>query len=80
MKIDPNKTWEDIPCKRNGGNTMENKKHLDDSELEKVSGGPEERTVLGLRAAADCRKCENCGTLVEDNSFEFCPVCNGKLS
>ena len=59
---------------------MDNVKLLNDSELEKVSGGPEERTVLGLSAAADCRKCENCGKLFEDDSFEFCPVCNGKIS
>ena len=58
---------------------MENK-ILNDSELEKVSGGPEERTVLGLAAAADCRKCKNCGTLIENNSYEFCPVCHEKLS
>lgn len=59
---------------------MENKKILNDRELEKVSGGPEERTVLGLKAAVDCRKCENCGQLFEDDSFEFCPVCGGKIS
>ena len=59
---------------------MDEIKRLTDSELEKVSGGPEERTVLGERAAADCRKCENCGTLIENDSLEFCPVCNKKIS
>ena len=58
---------------------MENKK-LTEQELEKVSGGPEERTVLGQKAAADCRKCENCGKLFGDDIFEFCPVCGGKIS
>ena len=59
---------------------MENKKLLNDNELERVSGGPEERTVLGLSAAADCRRCEKCGKLFEDDSFDICPVCNGKIS
>lgn len=59
---------------------MDDKKRLNDSELEKVSGGPEERTVLGLPAAADCRKCENCGKLFEDDCFKFCPDCGGKIS
>ena len=59
---------------------MDNKKLLNDSELVKVSGGPEERTVLGLRAADDCRKCEHCGTIIEDDILAFCPVCNGRLS
>lgn len=58
---------------------MENK-FLNDSELENVSGGPEERTVLGLAAAADRRKCESCGQIIEDDSFAFCPFCGEKLS
>lgn len=53
---------------------------LNDSDLEKVSGGPEERTVLGLASAADCRKCKNCGTLIENDTLEFCPACHEKLS
>ena len=59
---------------------MEPKKTLSDRELEKVSGGPEERTVLGGTHEADTRKCKSCGTLIENDSFEFCPVCNTKLS
>ena len=55
-------------------------KEFNDSELLNVSGGPEERTVLGLKAAADCRKCESCGMLFEDDSIEICPVCGGKVS
>lgn len=53
---------------------------LNDSDLENVSGGPEERTVLGLASAADCRKCKNCGTLFDDNTYEICPVCKGEIS
>ena len=55
-------------------------RRLNESDLEKVSGGPEERTVLGLASASNCRKCENCGKLFDDGSYEFCPVCNGKIS
>ena len=58
---------------------MEEKK-LTEQELEKVSGGPEERTVLGKAAAADCKKCKNCGMIIENDSLEFCPLCGGKLS
>ena len=53
---------------------------LHDSALENVSGGPEERTVLGLAVASDCRKCENCGQIIENDSLEFCPFCSEKLS
>ena len=60
-------------------NDMENM-ILNDNELENVSGGPEERTVLGLAAASDRRSCEHCGQIIEDNSLEFCPVCGEKLS
>lgn len=50
---------------------------LNDKELKKVAGGPEERTVLGLKAPSDCRKCE-CGQIIEDDSFAVCPFC-GKI-
>ena len=58
---------------------MESRK-LNDSELMKVSGGPEERTVLGSKAASDCRKCENCGNIVNDDTVAFCTLCGGKIS
>lgn len=58
---------------------MENKYELNDKELEGVSGGPEERTVLGLKAASDCRKCENCGKLFEDDALAFCTDCGGRI-
>ena len=59
-------------------NKMDNKQ-LTDHELEKVSGGPEERTVLGQKAAVDCRKCENCGKLFEDDALAFCTDCGGRI-
>ena len=59
---------------------MDIENRIIDSELEKISGGPEERTVLGLCAAADCRKCETCGKLFDDESFAVCPDCGGKIS
>ena len=58
---------------------MESRK-LTEQELEKVSGGPEERTVLGQKSAVDCRKCESCGLLIESDSVDICPVCGGKVS
>ncbi len=58
---------------------MEKKFELNDKELEKVSGGPEERTVLGLKASSDCRKCE-CGQIIEDDGLAFCPFCGSKIS
>lgn len=58
---------------------MESRK-LTEQELEKVSGGPEERTVLGQKAAVDCRKCESCGLPIEYDSVDICPVCGGKVS
>ncbi len=53
---------------------------LKESDLENVSGGPEERTVLGLASAVNCRKCKHCGKLIEDDAMEFCPVCGEKIS
>ncbi len=73
------KTKEELNALKEEVETV-NIKFLNDSELEKVSGGPEERTVLGLSAASDCKKCENCGMIPENDSIEFCPACGGKIS
>ena len=54
-------------------------KLLRDNELEKISGGPEERTVLGRAAMADCRQCKNCGRIIEDKKTLFCPDCGRRI-
>ena len=59
---------------------MKNDFELNDRELEQISGGPEERTVLGLKNASECRKCENCGKIFEDNTLLYCDVCGTKIS
>ena len=47
---------------------------LSEDELKEVAGGPEERTVLGLKSATDCRMCE-CGQIIEDDGLSSCPFC-----
>lgn len=63
--------------KHKGESEMEKRFELNDKELEKVAGGPEERTVLGLKSATDCRMCE-CGQIIEDDGLSSCPFC-GKM-
>ena len=58
---------------------MEKRFELNDNELENVSGGPEERTVLGLKSATNCKVCE-CGQIIEDDSLTACPFCGKPVS
>lgn len=51
---------------------------LDENRLEKVSGGPEERAIMGLKSISECRICEKCGT-VNDMDAKICRVCGEKL-
>ena len=75
------KTKEELNALKNEVEIL-NKKlaELSEDELAQVAGGPEERTVLGLKPAADCKTCEYCGQLIDNNNFEFCPFCGKKLS
>ena len=74
------KTTEELNTLKNEVKALSKKlAELTEDELAQVSGGPEERTVLGLAAAVDCKKCKTCGRIFENQILTICPVCGGEI-